>query len=47
MGLSLDKRMGDDSVLECVNENGELKVYSSWTEAKNRKYNAFREGIVS
>lgn len=47
MALSNDNRMGDDSVLECVKENGELKLYSSWTAVKNRRYSATREGVVS
>ena len=47
MGLSNDNRMGNDSVVECVKENGELKLYSSWTVVKNRRYSATREEVVS
>lgn len=47
MSLSNDDRMGDDSVIECVNENGEVKVYSSWTQINDGDYLAIREGAVS
>lgn len=46
MGLSLDREMGDDSVMECVKEGDEIKVYSSWTVV-GASYAAEREGIVS
>lgn len=31
LGLSTDATMGDDSVLECVNEGNGVKAYLSWT----------------
>lgn len=46
MGLSTDKEMGDDSVMECVKEGDEIKVYSSWTTV-GANYASVREGIVS
>jgi hypothetical protein len=48
MALSKDDRMGDDSVMECVKEGDQVKVYSSWTEVKNGDYYAaVRDGAVS
>lgn len=32
--LSMDDRMGDDSVMECVPENGVIRTYASWTTAR-------------
>ena len=46
MGLSTDKEMGDDSVMECVKEGDEIKAYSSWTVV-GANYASVREGIVS
>ncbi|KAK4883790.1 hypothetical protein RN001_000061 [Aquatica leii] len=31
LGLSNDNKMGDDSVVECVNEGNGIKAYMSWT----------------
>jgi hypothetical protein len=36
--------MGDDSVVECVYENGRINAYTSWT---NGKTESTREGVVS
>ncbi|KAL7014116.1 hypothetical protein ACKWTF_015752 [Chironomus riparius] len=44
MGLSTDKEMGDDSVMECVKEGDEIKAYSSWTVV-GANYASVREGI--
>lgn len=38
--LSMDDRMGEDAVMECVPENGVIRTYASWTTA--RPYNAIR-----
>lgn len=46
MALSTDREMGDDSVMECVKEGDEIKVYSSWTTV-GANYASVREGIVS
>jgi len=43
MGLSSDDRMGGDSVVECVNNNGVIEAYASFTYT----YGVFRTGIVS
>lgn len=32
--LSMDDRMGQDSVMECVPENGVVRTYGSWTAAR-------------
>lgn len=42
LGLSRDNRMGEDSVMECVNEEGTAKAYTSYN---NRRDNT-REGVV-
>lgn len=44
VGLSQDDKMGDDSVVECVYENGRINAYTSWT---NGKTESTREGVVS
>jgi hypothetical protein len=45
--LSEDEKMGRDSVVECLNESGSVKAYTSLTEVGNGKYDAPRTGIVS
>uniref|UniRef100_A0A6P7FZ92 Uncharacterized protein LOC114335754 n=1 Tax=Diabrotica virgifera virgifera TaxID=50390 RepID=A0A6P7FZ92_DIAVI len=40
VGLSLDDKMGDDSVIECVNDGNGVKAYMSFTAA--RPYSAKR-----
>jgi hypothetical protein len=42
VGLSQDANMGDDSVVECVNENGRISAYTSWTNGRSE---SSREGI--
>lgn len=37
-GLSMDKNMGDDSAMECVQNNGRINLYSSWTYPKDEPY---------
>ncbi|XP_058458577.1 putative ferric-chelate reductase 1 homolog isoform X2 [Malaya genurostris] len=44
VGLSNDAKMGDDSVIECVPEQGTIKAYSSWTFAG--PYGVSRQGIA-
>jgi hypothetical protein len=39
--------MGDDSVMECINEAGSVRAYSSWTTVSNGKFDAQRSGVVS
>ncbi|XP_055528537.1 putative ferric-chelate reductase 1 homolog isoform X2 [Wyeomyia smithii] len=43
VGLSNDAKMGNDSVLECVPEQGTIKAYASWTSAG--PYGVSRSGI--
>lgn len=43
LGLSEDSKMGDDSVMECVPENGKVNAYTSYTTAP--KYASSREGV--
>lgn len=38
--------MGDDSVIECINEVGAVKAYSSYTTV-GEKFDAQRVGVVS
>ncbi|XP_055626075.1 putative ferric-chelate reductase 1 homolog isoform X2 [Toxorhynchites rutilus septentrionalis] len=44
VGLSNDAKMGDDSVIECVPEQGVVNAYTSWTSAG--PYSASRQGIA-
>lgn len=37
-GLSMDNKMGDDSAMECVNDNGRIKLFASWTYPKAEPY---------
>lgn len=46
VGLSTDDRMGQDSVMECVPEQGTPRAYSSWTVSEPR-LGVTRQGIVS
>jgi hypothetical protein len=39
--------MGNDSVVECVNENGVVKAHTSFTKAIPNNYGARRSDIVS
>lgn len=47
LGLSDDDKMGKDSVVECVNESGSVKAYTSMTVVANGKFDSPRTGIVS
>jgi DOMON domain len=47
LGLSDDDKMGRDSVVECINESGSVKAYTSMTVVANKKYDSPRTGIVS
>ena len=40
------EKMGDDSVIECINEVGAVKAYSSYTTV-GEKFDAQRVGVVS
>ncbi|XP_019562157.1 putative ferric-chelate reductase 1 homolog isoform X1 [Aedes albopictus] len=44
VGLSNDAKMGDDSVVECVPEQGTVNAYASWTFAG--PYGVSRQGIA-
>ena len=46
MALSVDKKMGDDSAIECVKENGIVKAYTSYTRAMPNNYGARRSEVV-
>lgn len=46
MGLSLDREMGDDSVMECVKDGNEVKLYQSYTVVGDH-YEAQRNNVVS
>lgn len=39
--------MGDDSVIECINESGAVKAYTSYTSVRDGKFDSSRQGIVS
>ncbi|CAG9811306.1 unnamed protein product [Chironomus riparius] len=43
--LSFDRKMGDDSAMECVKEGSDVKVYSSYTIRQSGTYDAIRYGI--
>lgn len=45
LGLSVDDKMGDDAVIECVPEQGTVRAYTSWT-AGPPNYGADREVVV-
>ncbi|XP_012233897.2 putative ferric-chelate reductase 1 homolog isoform X1 [Linepithema humile] len=47
VGLSDDKNMGDDSVVECTNENGEIALHMSWNTGKRNTRHATSEGAVN
>lgn len=44
MALSDDNRMGDDSVIECVNNQGEVEAFTSYNEGHEgaSRYNVVR-----
>lgn len=46
VGLSEDAKMGDDSVMECVRENGRIQAYSSWNTPRPNIGNT-RQDVVS
>lgn len=47
IGLSYDNEMGQDSVIECVKENGAVKIYTSITRAAPGDYGSRRSNVVS
>lgn len=46
VGLSTDNRMGEDAVMECVPENGQIRAYASWT-TPSPNLGVVRQGVVS
>jgi hypothetical protein len=46
LGLSDDTLMGDDSVIECVYENGVVTAYTSLTSRGEGNYGANRTRVV-
>lgn len=46
VALSTDNKMGDDSVMECVPEAGQIRAYSSWTLPRPN-LGVTRQGVVS
>lgn len=47
LGLSEDNQMGDDLVIECIPQNGQVSMYSSLTSGKVAGYGVSRSGVVS
>lgn len=45
MALSMDDRMGADSVMECVPEQGVVRAYTSWTSGMPN-YGVTRDQVV-
>ncbi|TMW54575.1 hypothetical protein DOY81_000369 [Sarcophaga bullata] len=45
LGLSDDNQMGDDLVIECVPQNGQVNMYSSLTSGKKTGYGVTRLGV--
>lgn len=43
--LSFDRRMGDDSAMECVKDGSDVKIYSSYTIRESGTFDAIRYGI--
>ncbi|GAB1860968.1 Putative ferric-chelate reductase 1-like protein [Camponotus japonicus] len=46
VGLSDDKNMGDDSVVECTNEDGEIALHTSWNSGKHNTRHPTPEGAI-
>lgn len=46
VALSTDNKMGDDSVMECVPEAGQIRAYASWTTPRPN-LGVTRQGVVS
>lgn len=45
VALSTDDKMGDDSVMECVPEAGQIRAYTSWTLPRPN-LGVTRQGVV-
>ncbi|KAM7341744.1 putative ferric-chelate reductase 1 homolog isoform 2-T2 [Cochliomyia hominivorax] len=45
LGLSDDRKMGDDLVIECIPQNGQILMYSSLTSGKAAGYGVSRLGV--
>ncbi|KAG7202882.1 hypothetical protein KM043_010030 [Ampulex compressa] len=46
VGLSEDSKMGDDSVVECTNEGGQIALHMSWNSGKRNIRQPMQEGAV-
>lgn len=46
VGLSEDSKMGEDSVVECTNEDGEIGLHMSWNSGKQNARQPMQEGAV-
>lgn len=46
VALSDDDKMGEDSVMECVQKDGRIQAFTSWTLVQPNR-NIIREGVVS
>lgn len=46
VAISKDNQMGDDSVMECVPEGGQIRAYTSWTTPRP-SLGVTRNGVVS
>ncbi|XP_053985037.1 putative ferric-chelate reductase 1 homolog isoform X1 [Hylaeus volcanicus] len=46
VGLSDDSKMGDDSVVECTNERGEIGLHMSWNSGKRNTRKPMQDGAV-
>ncbi|XP_012137396.1 putative ferric-chelate reductase 1 homolog isoform X2 [Megachile rotundata] len=46
VGLSEDSKMGEDSVVECTNEGGEVGLHMSWNSGKQNIRQPMQEGAV-
>lgn len=47
LALSYDSKMGSDSAIECVNDNGRVRAFTSLTRAIPQNFGARRNDIVS
>lgn len=46
VGMSKDEKMGDDSVVECIDEADAIKIYMSWNDGKKNKRITNTGGMV-
>lgn len=45
VGLSSDDKMGEDSIVECIPENGQVRAHTSWSTPRPN-LGVTREGVV-